>query len=112
ISGSPGRIATALGADTTDNTNAVRMAGTKDQTSSNLDSMTPQEFYRRLVTDIGTLVSSRKMREDNIEIIMQDLATQQSETSGVDLLFEQMFKAMAKYLSTIQSSLSTVMEII
>ncbi|MHC4352979.1 MAG: hypothetical protein ACYS0H_09680, partial [Planctomycetota bacterium] len=81
---------------------AVRMAGTKDQTSSNLDSMTPQEFYRRLVTDIGTLVSSRKMREDNIEIIMQDLATQQSETSGVDindeaarlLLFEQMFKAM------------------
>ena len=120
ISGSPGRIATSLGADATDNTNAVRMVGIEDQASSNLDSLTPQEFYRRLVTDIGTLVSTRKMREDNIEIIMQDLTTQQSETSGVDindeaarmLLFEQMFKAMAKYLSTVQSSLSTVMEII
>ena len=28
------------------------------------------------------------------------------------LLFEQMFKAMAKYLTTVQSSLSTVMDII
>jgi flagellar hook-associated protein FlgK len=116
----PGRIATALGSDTTDNTNAVRMANIKDQTSSNLDSMTSQEFYRRLVTDIGTLMSSRKMREENIQILVHDLATQQSEMSGVDindeaarmLLFEQMFKAMAKYLNTVQSSLSTVMDII
>ncbi len=86
----------------------------------NLDSMTSQEYYRRLATDIGTLVSTRKMREDNTEILMQNLNTQQSELSGVDindeaarmLLFEQMFKAMSKYLDTVQSSLSTVMDIL
>jgi len=120
IAAAPSRIATALGSDTTDNTNAVRMANIKDQTSSNLDSMTSQEFYRRLVTDVGTLISSRKMRENNLEILVQDLATQQSELSGVDindeaarmLLFEQMFKAMSKYLNTVQSSLLTVMDIL
>jgi flagellar hook-associated protein FlgK len=52
--------------------------------------------------------------------MLQNLANQQSEMSGVNindeaarmLLFEQMFKAMAKFLTVIQSSLSTVMEII
>jgi len=120
IAAAPGRIATALGSDTTDNTNAVRMANIKDRTLGNLDSMTSQEYYRRLATDIGTLVSTRKMREDNTEILMQNLNTQQSELSGVDindeaarmLLFEQMFKAMSKYLDTVQSSLSTVMDIL
>jgi flagellar hook-associated protein FlgK len=49
-----------------------------------------------------------------------NLTNQQSEISGVNindeaarmLIFEQMFKAMAKYMSTLQSSLATIMEII
>ncbi len=120
ISNSPGRIATALGADMTDNTNAFRMADIKDQTLSNLNSKTVPDFYRELVADIGTLISNKKTREDNIEIMVQDLTSQQSKISGVNindeaarmLLFEQIFKAMAKYLNTVQSSLSTVMELI
>ncbi len=120
IANSPARIATALGADLTDNANALRMVDIKDLTLSNLNSKTVSEFYRDLVTDTGALISNKKTREDNIEIIMQDLTSQQSEISGVNindeaarlLLFEQIFKAMAKYLNTIQSSLSTVMEII
>lgn len=60
------------------------------------------------------------MRQDNIEVMVQNLANQQSEISGVNindeaakmLIFEQMFKAMAKYLNTVQSSLSILMEII
>jgi flagellar hook-associated protein 1 FlgK len=96
------------------------MADIKDQTLSNLNSRTVPEFYRELATDIGTLISNKKTREDNIEIIVQDLTSQQSEISGVNindeaarlLLFEQMFKAMAKYLNTLQSSLSSLMEII
>ncbi|MEA3224422.1 MAG: hypothetical protein U9Q07_00610, partial [Planctomycetota bacterium] len=120
ITNSPGRIATALGGDLTDNTNALRMVGIKNQTFSNLDSMTAQEYYRQLVTDIGTVISGKKTREDNIEIMMHELTSQQNDLSGVNindeaaklLLFEQMFKAMAKYMNAIQSSLSTVMEII
>ncbi|MHC4326746.1 MAG: flagellar hook-associated protein FlgK, partial [Planctomycetota bacterium] len=64
ISDTPGRIATALGADTTDNANALRMATAKDQAVSNLNSMTIPEFYRRLASSIGQLVSVRKMRQD------------------------------------------------
>ena len=120
IAAAPGRIATALGAEMTDNTNALRMAGLRDQTLSNLGTMTPGEFYRRLVTDIGQQLSVKQMQEDNAESMVQNLANQQSDISGVNindeaaklLVFEQMFQAMAKYLSTVQSSLSTIMEIV
>ncbi|MHC4329820.1 MAG: hypothetical protein ACYSWW_17025, partial [Planctomycetota bacterium] len=92
----------------------------KDQAVSNLNSMTIPEFYRRLASSIGQLVSVRKMRQDNTEVVVQNFNNQQSELSGVDindeaarmLLFEQMFRAMAKYLNTVQSSLEAVMEIL
>jgi flagellar hook-associated protein 1 FlgK len=120
ITDSPGRIATALAADMTDNANALRMAGVQDQVISSLNSMTAPDFYRRLVTNIGQQLSVKQMRQDNVEAIVQKLANQQSEISGVDindeaaqmLIFEKMFQAMAKYLNTIQSCLSSLMEII
>jgi len=114
------RIAAALGADMTDNTNALRIASIKDLAISNLNSMTAPEYYRRLATNIGTLVSGRKMNQDNVEVIVQDLAKQRDEISGVDindesarlLLMEQMYKATAAFMRTIQTSLATVIEII
>jgi len=120
IAATPGRIAAALSAEMTDNANALRMVALRDQAVGSLDSMSPGEFYRRLVTDIGQQLYIKQMREDNIEGIIQNLANQQSDISGVDinneaarlLLFEQMFQAMAKYLSIVQSSLLTLMEIV
>ncbi len=120
ISNTPGRIATALGADMTDNTNALRLAGLKDQAITSLNSMTPGGYYRKLVTDIGQDLSVKQLQQDHIEAIVQNLANQQGEISGVDineeaaqmLVYEQMFKAMAKYLNTVQSSLSTIMELL
>jgi len=120
ISAAPGRIATALRDDMADNNNALRMVALRDQAVSDLDSLTPGEYYRRLITDIGQQVSVKQTHQQNVEAMVQNLANQQSEVSGVNindeaarmLIFEQMFKAMAKYLSTLQSSLSTIMEII
>jgi len=120
ITNSPGRIATALGAETTDNANILRMAGTKDEPISNLNGQTVGDFYRRLVTDIGQQLSITQMRRDNSETIVQNLLNQQSDKSGVNindeaaqmLVFEQMFQAMAKYLNMIQTSMLTIMEII
>ena len=117
---SPGRVATALGVDMADNTNALRLAGLRDQSLSILDGLTPGEFYRRLVTDIGQQLSTRQMHEENLEVIMRNLADQRSDISGVNindeaaqmLVFEQMFQAMAKYLNTVHTSLLTVMEIL
>ncbi|MBW7990130.1 MAG: flagellar hook-associated protein FlgK [Planctomycetes bacterium] len=120
IAATPGRVASALGANMTDNTNALRMYGLRDQALTSLNSMTPGEFYRQMVTDIGQQLFVKKARKDNIESMVQNLSNQQSETSGVNindeaaqmLAFEQMFQAMSKYLSTIQSLMLTLMNII
>ncbi len=120
IAATPGRVASALGADMTDNANALRMEGLRDQTVTSLNSMTPGEFYRQMVTDIGQQLFVRRTRKDNIESMVHNLGNQQSEISGVNindeaaqmLVFEQMFKGMSKYLSTVQSLLLSLMEII
>ena len=120
ISAAPGRIATSLGADMTDNTNALRLAGLKDEPISSLSEMTPGQFYRQLVTDIGQQLFIKQIQQNNIEAIVHNLTSQQNEISGVNindeaaqmLIFEQMFQAMAKYLSTVQSTILTIMEII
>jgi flagellar hook-associated protein 1 FlgK len=96
------------------------MAALRNQAVSALDSLSPGEYYRRLITNIGQQVSAKQSHQENVEIMLQNFANQQNELSGVNindeaarmLIFEQMFKAMAKYLSTLQSSLSTIMEII
>jgi flagellar hook-associated protein 1 FlgK len=120
VADSPGRVATALGADMTDNANIMRLVGVKDQSFSSLDALTPVEFYRRLVTEIGQELSIKQMREGNIEVTIQNLASQQSNISGVNindeaaqmLVFEQMFQAMARYMNAVHSSLSSLMEIV
>ncbi len=120
IAATPGRVASTLGADMTDNANALRMAGLRDQTVTSLNSMTPGEFYRQMVTDIGQQLFVKQTRKDNIESMVHNLGNQQSEISGVNindeaarmLVFEQMFKGMSKYLSIVQSLLSSLMEII
>ena len=120
ITSSPARIATSLGSDMTDNVNILRLAELNEQTVTELDSMTPGEYYRKLVTDIGRELSVKEIRQENIESTVQSLENQQSELSGVNindeaaqmLVFEQMFQAMAKYMSTIQESLSTIIELL
>ncbi|MCP4613763.1 MAG: flagellar hook-associated protein FlgK [Planctomycetes bacterium] len=120
IIATPGRVASALGANMTDNTNALRMSGLRDQALTGLNSMTPGEFYRQMVTDIGQQLFVKEARKDNIESMVHNLSNQQGETSGVNindeaarmLAFEQMFQAMSKYMSIIQSSLTTMMEIL
>jgi len=120
IADTPGRIASALGADMTDNINALRMYDLKNQAVTSLNSMTPGEFYRQMVTGIGQQLFVKEARKDNIESMVQNLGNQQSELSGVNindeatrmLAIEQMFQAMSKYLSTIQSSMLTIMDIL
>ena len=120
IAATPGRVASALGADMTDNVNALRMEALRDKAITSLNSMTPGEFYRQMATDIGQQLFVKQARKDNIESMVHNLGNQQSEISGVNindeaaqmLVFEQMFKGMSKYLSTVQSLLLSLMEII
>ncbi len=120
VSESPGRIATSLGADMTDNANALKLASVSELQINELDSLTAGQFYRKLVSDIGQQLSIKQMSQDSIETLLQSLTNQQSEISGVDindeaaqmLVFERMFEAMAKYLNTVQSTITTIMELL
>lgn len=120
ISANPDRVATAIGPDMTDNINAVRMADVKNEAISDLGGQTCTEFYRWLITDIGQQLSVKQMSRDNIDVMVLNLLNQKSEISGVDindeaaqlLVFEQMFQAIAKHMNVINSSLSTLMELV
>ena len=120
ISGNPGRIAAAIGPDTTDNNNIMRMADVQNKALDDLESLACGEFYRQMVNGIGQQVSLKEMNQDNAEVMVLELNNRQNEISGVDinneaaqlLVFEQMFQAMAKYMSTINSSMQTMMEIL
>ncbi len=120
IENDPRRLAASLSADMTDNTNVIRLEQTKNTTISSLGNLTGGEFYRQLVTDIGQQLSLKQMRQDNVEVLLLNLQNQQSEVSGVDineeasqlLVFQQMFQAIAKYMTTINSMLQNVMEIL
>ncbi len=120
IVNSPSRVATALSAELTDNTNAVRLTALRDEAIYGLGGMTPGEFYHRMIVNLGQQISIKQMRQENAEIMVQNLANQQAEISGVDindeaariLMFEQMFQAMAKFMSTIQTSILALMEIV
>ncbi|MCD6392368.1 MAG: flagellar hook-associated protein FlgK [Planctomycetes bacterium] len=116
----PKRVATALGAEMVDNANAVRMANVRDAAVTALGGLTCGEYYRQLVTDTGQQLSLKQMRQDNLEVMLLNLANQQAETSGVDindeaaqlLVFEQMFQAMAKYMNTINASVREIMDLL
>ena len=115
-----GKIATSQSSDMTDSANVSKMFALKDQAVSSLDSLTPGEFYRQLVTDIGQQLFVKKMNHENTEIIIQNLQNQQGDISGVDineeaaemLIFEQMFAAMAKYMNTLQSTVESIMALL
>jgi flagellar hook-associated protein 1 FlgK len=120
VSDSPGRIASALGADLSDNANALRLASIGELEINDLDSLTAGQFYRKLVSGVGQQLSIKQMTQTNAENLLQMLNNQQSEISGVDineeaaqmLVFEQMFQAMAKYLTTVNSTLASLMNMV
>ena len=120
ITNAPGRIATSLGGDLTDNMAALDMAGIRDEAVDTLNGMTPSEYYHRIVADLGMEVSLRQSRQDNIEGMIQNLEQRRSEISDVNvndeaallLVYEKMFQAVAKYMSSIQTTMTAVMELI
>jgi flagellar hook-associated protein 1 FlgK len=120
LTDNPGRVASASGADGTDNNNAMKLASLSDLKINDLNSMTISDYYQQLVTDIGEQASVKKTAQTNSEDLMLSLTNQESDVSGVDindesakmLVYEQMFQAAAKYISTVNNSLTSLMDIL
>jgi flagellar hook-associated protein 1 len=114
----PDRIATAFGTDLTDNTGALRLAALRDEAVAGLGGMTPGEYYQRIVANLGQDVSLRQSRQENVEAMLQNLQKQRDDLSSVNvndeaallLVYQQMFQAAAKYLNTLQTTMTALMD--
>ncbi len=120
VAADPCRIATALGGDLSDNESALRLVRVHDEPIDSLQGMTPNEYYQRTAANLGQEVALRQSRQDNIEAVVQDLKRQQTDLSGVNIndeaaqliVFEKMFQAVAKYLTSLQTMITTLMDVV
>jgi flagellar hook-associated protein FlgK len=116
----PARIATARGTDGADNLNALLMAGVGEESPDTLGGMTPQDYYGMMVTGVGQNISLREARKAALEDVSQQLVNQLDHVSGVDInaeaaklvIFERMFQAAAKVMTTQARTLESLMELI
>lgn len=115
-----GNIATSRSVEMTDNENAAAIAALGDLAMDSLGQLSPKEYYRKLVVDLGNQVSVTDMEHSNVEGIRRSLEQQRNDVSGVDIneqatlmmLYERMFQAMARYMNTITETYDTVLTII
>ncbi len=115
----PDRIAAAWGANLTDNAGALRLASLQDTALDELDGMTPSEYYQRIVANLGEDVAAKQSRQENVEAMLQNLQQQKNDLSSVNindeaallLVFQQMFQAVAKYLTSLQATLTTLIDL-
>jgi flagellar hook-associated protein 1 FlgK len=114
----PDRIATAFGSDLADNLGALRLAAVPDEMREDLAGMTPGEYYQKIVADLGQQVALKEARQENVEAMRQNLLKQRDDLSAVNindeaaqmLLLQQMFQAVAKYLSSLQTTMTALMD--
>ncbi len=113
-------IAVSRTVEMTDNLNAAAISALGDSAQDALGKLSPKQFYRKLVIDLGNEVSVTEMQHSNIQSIHRSLEQQRDEISGVDIneqaslmmLYERMFQAMARYMNTINKTYETVLTII
>ncbi|MDH4201339.1 MAG: flagellar hook-associated protein FlgK [Phycisphaerae bacterium] len=113
-------IAFSRTVEMTDNLNASAIAALGDSAQNALGNLSPKQFYRKLVVDLGNEVSIAQMQHNNAQSIHRSLDQQRDEISGVDIneqaslmmLYERMFQAMARYMNTINDTYETVLTII
>jgi flagellar hook-associated protein FlgK len=91
-----------------------------DLAISELGQLSPKEFYRKLVVDIGNQVSVTDVQHSNVQGVQRSIEQQRNDVSGVDIndqatlmmLYERMFQAMARYMNTITETYDTVLTLI
>ncbi|MFP4355590.1 MAG: flagellar hook-associated protein FlgK [Phycisphaerae bacterium] len=116
----PQLLASAIGPEMTDNENLVRMASLAESPIGRLGELGVGDYYRRMITDIGHEVSSRENRKVALDTVRKQLMNHRDAISGVDtneeaakmLMYEQMFQAVSKFITTQNRALQDLMEII
>lgn len=114
------RIAASTSADGTGNLNCLAIARLGERAMTELNGLTTKEFYRQMAVDVGHDLSVLEMQYNNTDGIVRNLQQHRDEISSVDvneeasrmIIFERVFQAMAKYMSTVNSSLDIIITIL
>ena len=107
------RLATSTSQSMDDVDNLNRMAAIINQPLRALGQATPNGYLNNIISGVGTQVSTAQARQTTLNTIVQQLTNQRDSTSGVDvneesaklLQFQQMYQALAKYITTQQTSI-------
>lgn len=116
----PQLLAACRGTDMGDNVNVSRMLALQSEGLSGLGGDTPDEYYNNLVTTLGQMVLLRESRQEALDAVYRELQNQRDTVSGVDtneeaaklLVYERMFQAMSKFITTQNDMLEELMNVL
>jgi flagellar hook-associated protein 1 FlgK len=116
----PTLVAASISPEMTDNKNLTRMAQLGDARHDDLDQLSINDYYRRLLTDIGHEVATREARKEALNTVRKQMINNRDMISGVDvneeaaklIMFENMFQAISKFIVTQNKALQDLMQLI
>ncbi len=116
----PSRLAASLTAPGADNINLRRMVDLGTSHHAALGGITPHDYINQIVGGVAQDVAARKARQTSLEAVHSQLIAQRDAISGVDvneeaaklMIFEKMFQAMAKVMSTQNNTMDALMSLL
>ena len=116
----PDRIATSRTRQVGDGTNLERLVALRDIRPLADGTQTFQEFTAQIISDIGIQVQEFTQLQETSELLVTRLEAERQGISGVDpneelvdmIRFQQQFEVAARYISTIDQTLETLISII
>jgi flagellar hook-associated protein 1 FlgK len=118
ILANPDKLATGINGS--DNVNISKLADVEFLRPASLGSKSAQDFYQQMVTRLGQQVQIRTVRKETLDSLLQQLESQRDIMSGVDIneqaaqliVYERMFQSLAKYISTVDNTVKSLMDLI
>jgi flagellar hook-associated protein 1 FlgK len=116
----PSQLATSQTPGGTDNLNLQKMLALQNANLPQLNNTNFSDSYNQLMTNTGQQISVLQARQTSMNSMMQQLTQQQSTVSGVDINdetaklmeYEQLFQSMAKYVSTSEQAVQSLLQVI
>ena len=116
----PDLLAASRSGQSADGSNLQAMVALSNNPVLANGTQTFSQFYAAMQGDVGTQVQTLTQTQSANQLVTQNLQAQQQSVSGVDtnaemiqmLDFQQAYQAAAKYVSTINNTMNTLMQIL
>ena len=116
----PDLLAASRSGQPDDGSNLQAMVALSNNPTLVNGTQTFNQFYAAMVGDVGTQVQGLTQSQSADQLVTQNLQAQQQSVSGVDtneqmiqmLEFQQAFQAAAHYVSTVNDTLNTLLQIV